>query len=68
MKMDEKNVLLFTSLWISLFILFMGLSSSVLCLECLGAIDSFLVVLLCALSSFEAGRKCVDVCDKFDKE
>ena len=52
----------------SLFILFLGLSNSVVCLECLGAVDNFLVVLLCALSSFEVGRKCVDVCDKFDKE
>ena len=68
MIMNEKNVLLFTSLWISLFILFMALISSVLCLECLGVVDRFLVVLLCALSSFESGRKCVDVCDKFDKE
>ena len=67
MKMDENNVLLFISLWISLFILFMGLSSSVFCLECLGVIDKSLVVLLFALSSFEVGRKCVDVCDKFDK-
>ena len=65
--MEEKDVLLFVSLWISLFILFMGLSSSVFCLECLGVIDKSLVVLLCALSSFEVGRKCVDVYDKFEK-
>lgn len=67
MKMNENNVLLFISLWVSLFILFMGLSSSVFCLECLGAVDKSLVVLLCTLSSFEVSRKCVDVCDKFEK-
>jgi hypothetical protein len=65
--MVEKNVLLFISFWMSLFILFLGLSNSVVCLECLGAVDNFLVVLLCALSSFEVGRKCVDVCDKIEK-
>jgi len=65
--MEEKDVLLFVSLWISLFILFMGLSSNVFCLECLDVIDKSLVVLLCALSSFEVGRKCVDVCNKIEK-
>jgi hypothetical protein len=67
MKMDEKNVLLFVSFWISLFILFLGLSSNVLCLECLGAFDRSLIVLLCVLSSFEGGKLCVDLCEELEK-
>lgn len=59
--MCEEDVLLFISFWISLFILFLGLASSVICLECLGVVDNFLVVLLCALSSFEVGKICVNV-------
>ena len=65
--MDEKNVLLFVSFWISLFILFMGLSSNVLCFECLGILDRILIVLLCVLSSFECGKMCVDVCKDLEK-
>lgn len=65
--MDEKNVLLFVSFWMSLFILFLGLSSKVLCLECLGVLDRSLIVLLCVLSSFEGGKLCVDLCEELEK-
>ena len=65
--MDEKNVLLFVSFWLSLFILFLGLSSNVLCLECLGVLDRSLIVLLCVLSSFEGGKLCVDLCEELEK-
>ncbi len=65
--MNDKSVLLFISFWISLFILFLGISNSILCLECLGLFDRSLVVLLCILCSFEYGRYLVVWCEDLDK-
>mgnify|MGYP001407673856 CR=1 FL=1 len=65
--MNDKSVLLFVSFWISLFILFVGISNSILCLECLGLFDRSLVVLLCVLSSFEGGKSLVIWCEDLDK-
>jgi len=66
--MDEKNVLLFVSFWISLFILFMGMSSNILCFKCLVMLDKILVVLLCSLLSFECGKVCVSICEELKNE
>ena len=65
--MNDKSVLLFVSFWMSLFVLFMGLSSRILSLEYLGLFDKSVVVLLCILSSFECGRYLVVWCEDFEK-
>ena len=51
--MPENLALLFTSLWFSLFLIMLSISSILLCFECIGAFNAFLATLLCILCSHE---------------
>ena len=65
--MKENEVLLFVSLWFSLFFFFLALANKLLCFKCLATFDVFLTTLLCVLSSHVCARNLVMILSEKDK-
>ena len=51
--MPDNLALIFTSLWFSLFLIMLSISSVLFCFECIGVFNTFLVNVLCILYSHE---------------